>query len=741
MLAALCAGAGSETARPSEVKALPWPMDGPIKVTSTFGEYRNGHFHAGIDLSTFGLCGRELYALAPSRAWSARIDNRGYGNVLTLQQDDGLIVSYAHMKRFAPQVQGAVRALQEEQGHCLAEFGLEEALIRFVPGEAVGLSGSSGVGPPHLHMEIMTPDGEMVNPLRWYTVEDSVPPVAQRVVFTPLSPDALVNGKAEPVALRVRNEGNPSRGDVLGVPQVSGDIGLAVRAHDRINHGGDRVGLYRLTVEIRGEEVFRREYASCPRSQLRLIDLVWDRGLHRLGLPRCERLYKLPGDHLRFHEGSPGDGVLRTGVGALGYGPQTVNVYLEDAAGNVCHVPVSFVVNRPPEVVRATRVGRDTIAVDVRDEEPATCTLTFSVKTGGTWRRLPTSPLRPGVWHVPHPGVGRLMRIVASDERGSSSRPFFLADTRSSDRVVATEVSYELLGNWARVFLKAAEDLARAPLVFVAPGALSYSQAAMWAQDERTYGMELLLFPQAHPGFRLQFFVEGIGGGSGKAELFIPLNPITMVGTSRVSSDDGIATLTAGPDAVFQDTYVVVDRRHLPQPPMGLSLEREGYRFGPESILLNAPVLVSIRVREGASEAGLGLFCWKGGEYRYVPSTYEEATRSVGGLVNELGTFAVLRDLEPPTVRLMLREGATIPSGQKLIVRALVTDVGSGVDRSSVQMYLDGTPVPACPEGVAWVHRSMRDLDPGAHLIHVEAQDLVGNKSSAQVRIRVMPPR
>jgi murein DD-endopeptidase MepM/ murein hydrolase activator NlpD len=719
--------------------SLLWPLAIPAKVTSTFGEYRRSHFHAGLDFSTSGVSGYPLRALGPCTVWRVKVDPRGYGKLLGLQMSDGSRVTYAHMKRFAPGVEACVRQMQDQLGHCMVDFYPEPGRVTFEAGDIVGTSGSSGVGPAHLHMEIRTPDGEVVNPLvRWYSVPDSVAPTVYRLVLSPLNSSALINGRAAPVSVRVRKDGESDRWSALTTPQVCGEIGLSVRAVDRINSGGDRVGLYRLRVEIDGEPIFRREYGAFPEDQLRLIELVYDNDLLRRGFGRCERLYKLPGDHLRFHEGSPGDGVLRAGLGGLDYGPHSVDIFLEDAAGNCSAVTLPLLVNYPPEVVGIEWAGPDTLVMDVRDEDPGRCIASFAAKSRGKWRPLESRHLDTQRWIVRWQGPDALLSVHVKDPMGVSSRPFYRGEARAEGDDVAVEASYELEGTYVRITLRSARDLAQAPQTFVCPGSLGFSPASMWAQDERTYGMELLLFPQAAPEFRLVFLVNAADGGVGKAELCVPVSPLAMSGNSLVRSDDGQAWVAAGPDAVFQDTYLRVDGRALPHPGNGLELLTAGYRFSPESALLKGPVMIGMRVpAESATSEGVGIFRWGGGEdYRPLPGTFDAESDAMLGSIDELGTFALLRDQFPPTVRLEHRDGATL-ARQTIHIKGYAADRGTGVDPASVQMYVDERPVPACPEGAAWVHRLTEPLDAGEHVIRLEARDKVGNSASADVRVRV----
>ncbi|MBN1423746.1 M23 family metallopeptidase [Candidatus Fermentibacteria bacterium] len=714
----------------------PWPLSFPTKVTSTFGEYRRDHFHAGIDLSTYGTSGHVLTAVGSGSVWRVRVDPRGYGRTLSLRLDDGHIVTYAHMKRFAPQVEAVVREMQDELGHCMVDFFLEPHRVRVARGDAVGRSGGTGAGPPHLHMEVHSPEGEAINPLlHWYAVPDTVAPTVYRLVLSPLTATASINGRSKPLSVRVRKVSGSDRWEALGSLQVWGEIGVAVRARDRINNGGDQVGLYRLQTFIDGEEIFRREYDSFPEAQFRLLHLVYDADLLRRGFGRCERLYRLPGDHLSFHDNSPGDGVIRAGLGGLDYGAHTVEIQLGDIAGNCATITLPLTVNHPPEIVGLTWVSEDTLEVDIGDEEPGSCVLSFSQKKGGRWAGLESRALGGRRWHVRRPAPGVLLSVLAKDTLGAASKPFFRGDPGTDASIVHVDASHELVDGYVRIILTSSHDLSQAPHAFVAPGGLGYSRAVMRADDERTYSMDLLLFPQASPGFRIIFMVDCLEGGSGRAELFVPVAPLAMDGQSSVSSDDGVAWLSSGPDAVFSDLYVKVDAQVL-HPPSAMAPLSIGYQFSPENAPLKRPVVIGITLPDGSEDIrGVGMFRWDHESgYHFVPSTRDEVSRAMVGSTDRLGTFVLLHDPEAPEVSLLYGDRAVI-NRNKAVIRAQVRDRGSGVDPASVQMHIDGVPVPACPEGITWIHRATKGLERGEHLIRITAHDRVGNESSAEVRV------
>ena len=62
----------------------PWtpPLDIPIQLSGTFGELRNNHFHAGLDIRTQGRQGLEVKSVLPGKIKRIRVSTSGYGKAL-----------------------------------------------------------------------------------------------------------------------------------------------------------------------------------------------------------------------------------------------------------------------------------------------------------------------------------------------------------------------------------------------------------------------------------------------------------------------------------------------------------------------------------------------------------------------------------------------------------------------------------------------------------------------------------
>lgn len=130
--------------RPLAGGLLRTPLDG-VRISSRFGMRRHpilgySRMHRGVDFAA--PTGTPVYAAADAVVESVRFE-RGFGNVIRLRHQGGMMTLYAHLSRFAPGMRGGVRVRQ---------------------GQTIGRVGSTGMSTgPHLHYEIHIA-GRAVNP-------------------------------------------------------------------------------------------------------------------------------------------------------------------------------------------------------------------------------------------------------------------------------------------------------------------------------------------------------------------------------------------------------------------------------------------------------------------------------------------------------------------------------------------------------------------------------------------------
>jgi hypothetical protein len=152
-----------------------WPLPDSRELTSGFGEHRSNHFHGGIDVRTRG---EELACVAVDDGWVERIaiSPTGYGRTVYLRLPDGRTAVYAHLSRFADDIELVVRAEQLDVGIYRVDFPLERGEINFERGETIAWTGSSGIGAAHLHFELRE-SAVQIDPFFEYRRDDTQRPL------------------------------------------------------------------------------------------------------------------------------------------------------------------------------------------------------------------------------------------------------------------------------------------------------------------------------------------------------------------------------------------------------------------------------------------------------------------------------------------------------------------------------------------------------------------------------------
>lgn len=323
----------SAHAQPDYLKAQwAWPTEASTLLTGTFGETRSAHFHAGLDIKTWGREGYEVFASRDGILHRVGASPYGYGRVVYLKHDDGSISLYAHLRDFAPSIRHLVDSLRLQTYPFRFDEMLEQYGLRFRQGDLIAYSGSSGIGPPHLHFELRTPNQEPFNPLLAnIPVKDTTPPRISGIAIEPLSTDASVNGRAKITEI------TPSKGNAFGPVEVSGTIGLAVNASDYADGATNVYAVYKLELEEAGRSLFvsRADSFSYSNTSQMFLDRVYPLLMStRRGY---QRLYRRDGNTLPLYTTDGNEGRLR-----LSPGRHTLRITATDYFGNSTSAAVTI---------------------------------------------------------------------------------------------------------------------------------------------------------------------------------------------------------------------------------------------------------------------------------------------------------------------------------------------------------------------------------------------------------------
>lgn len=149
-------------------------------------ESREGGYHAGLDLRTAGRTG--LPVRSPVDGWVRRVRTspRGYGKALYVETAGGHTLVFAHLSRFHAPVQDLLRSAMQRTGRYQQDLTVEPRTLLVRRGELIALSGDSGTGAPHLHLEVRDAAGRPQNPARWLAFPDTVAPRVRAVRLVPV---------------------------------------------------------------------------------------------------------------------------------------------------------------------------------------------------------------------------------------------------------------------------------------------------------------------------------------------------------------------------------------------------------------------------------------------------------------------------------------------------------------------------------------------------------------------------
>lgn len=255
-----------------------WPVDVSRHLSGTFGETRSAHFHSGLDIKTWGREGYPVFATEKGYISRMAISARGYGKVLYVTHPNGYTSVYAHLQRFSPELQAYIDSIRVAQGY---RFEIDIDLgyaanthqgSRSNPrfpvqrGQRIAYTGSTGIGPPHLHFELRNPQERALNALEFgIQVKDRVPPTIRSLMVVPLAANSRVHGQTQRKVFQAIAKGETDNASVnFGRIAVQGPIGVAFDIFDGADEVNNKYAFYQAWLIDHGPENNDETHATSP---------------------------------------------------------------------------------------------------------------------------------------------------------------------------------------------------------------------------------------------------------------------------------------------------------------------------------------------------------------------------------------------------------------------------------------------------------------------------------------------
>lgn len=183
-----------------------WPIS-TQKLTGNYGELRPNHFHVGLDFSDETKMNQSVFAVKSGYVSRIKVSPYGYGKVLYVSHYDGMLSVYAHQSKFNDSIEAFVKREQLKNYSYEIELFPSKNEIQINQGDIIGYMGNTGGSTgPHLHFELRDVVTEIpLNPLRIYTLQDTIKPVCNAIAIFDLS-DSLRSQIYKTVKVKMKRD-------------------------------------------------------------------------------------------------------------------------------------------------------------------------------------------------------------------------------------------------------------------------------------------------------------------------------------------------------------------------------------------------------------------------------------------------------------------------------------------------------------------------------------------------------
>ncbi|MBN2227363.1 MAG: M23 family metallopeptidase [candidate division Zixibacteria bacterium] len=672
-----------------------WPVDGEIDLSSSFCEFRPGHFHGGVDIRTGGREGREVLAPADGYVWRIRYSYGGYGKALYLKDHDGHMYVFGHLSRLDNSLERLVHAHQYAAKRYYLDLYFPPDSLPVTAGEVIAYSGQTGYGGPHIHFEKRTSDNKPLNPLtNGFALNDNFPPVIRemQMVYRD-STSVFPNGKRRQV-IPVRFDRDRNRYVVDSVYLVQGDVGFAVKAFDQIRHNGPSLNLYRVRLFIDDYLYYENTFEQYDYAETGMVDLLFDYYMLMQDWDDWHVLFDRPGKKFSGSTSYHADRGGFSGSTRYSYGMHTARVETYDAAGNRSDLEFRFMFAPSGTFFTPRWAGDSTLYltacpdleyIDIKR------VIVSGYNGAGGWKHFDPSSIEARgrnnyVVHVP-PGRRdwQKLRISVAGVSGWYKDDLYLS--MASPRDMSYDIDYRLEGRGVRFTVTTRDRLAPIPRLELVYEDGYTCHVPVTAVSPRTYAA---FYRADHIATRIiRCYVYTEHSVTPIASRDVNLLAVGVGLKPLRYSVDKIFTVTADAGCTYAPILIEAyrDNRRFPR-----KADRIGgvYVLGPETLPLAGDVIVSFRGDFTANDTQVAVYRLNDdNEWSPLETTREQGRLSAR--TSLMGTYAVLRDTEAPRVKNISPGRNRSIASVYPEIHCMVSDKLSGIeDDDDVAVYIDG---------------------------------------------------
>lgn len=677
----------------ADTNSLLFPLKYQKSITATFGEYRMGHPHAGVDFSTGLQNGRLVLAADSGDVIRVKISYFGYGKVIYQRTSDGRILVYAHLSGFAPKIDKLVKAIQKENGNYTFSRFFSPGELSVTRGETLGYSGDTGTDVPHLHFEVRNSSNFTLNPLKnGISITDTIPPVIQKLHVMPIDYNAQINGEWHEKILTFTQ----SQEGVYTLEEpvrVGGKTGLAVKVTDYADNTQRLLNPYKIEFLINGEIKFLIQYDKFDYGDRGVSELDYVYRLKENRQGSFHRLYRLHRRTIFNPENLTGD------ISKLQPGQYNAQIIASDCNGNVSKANFKLVINLPPKISSVDfENSGDNLKIRIIADDPdgQVTRVSLSRMIGKDWVQVPAPALGKGLYEatITMPTEFTEFKVIATDDYSEKSAQYNTAYSPMAPTEPAGEVSarfsFDLRESVVSLLLLRNAGFSFTPKIVVTldPPPKSGKADLDYVIYQQATAIRInAQIPKGWKGGTIKFsgIFKSAQGVPYSGNWELPLQMVLSKGNVLVSADSK-AKMIFPVNAAYTDFPCMIHIEKV-RAPGYLQKITPLYSFSEVWKPLQKRPRISIKIPDGTPRIHeVGLYLYDRGVWWYMGNDRQKGYMTAS--VNHIGFFALMRDTSAPDIGDITPSG--VISNQKPTIEVQVSDAGSGIFSGGIDFKLNG---------------------------------------------------
>ncbi|MBU8920861.1 MAG: M23 family metallopeptidase [Bacteroidales bacterium] len=715
-----------------------WPVKGERRLSSSFGEFRDGHYHAGIDLRSYGAIGLPCLAISDGYLSRVKIGPQGYGKALYVKLTDGRTAVYAHLDCFGGEIDSMVWHHRVRKGSPWCDITLEEGKYPVSVGDTVCYSGNTGTSAPHLHFEIRDEQQRPINPLEEiYSIPDRQAPIISGLEIIPEdlpgnAQPSLVDGLPFTKECLLRASGREiyALSDTI---HIQGGVKFAVSVWDEQGYGRYRMAPLTIDLYVDGQTVY--SVRNSVFSYMQSAEIVLEYHIKGKGpAGRYTLLFRKNGN-TRTDRNGPGMIHSMGGVDRglhLSPGLHRCEIVTGDASGNFSRAVFNIKLGSQPVITGADRLeAAPEVVLSAVDPDGGGLSghLFESLDGGATWAEMQISERENYSTASVTDTGSALYRFQVFSGTGASAERWFSAGTVFSepDRAFFEILPREMEGG---LYVDCLSDAVIMDMpVLTVTGSSGTDTITVFRTDAGSFSSVVYAGKLGSGPHTFRVNGSDYRGFHADAAKVMNIYPLSSGGKAEIVVGDSIRVVLRAPSIRGKVVCQVAD---VTMPgPVGNGLRAVSGAF---SIRFTELSLRRALVLDAEMDRRIGLYIWnedKGWKCVGIPAMESDAV-----MIGRPGTYVFLRDGIPPLIKHAALEknhgGSSFFRNVTCILP--VIENGSGIDPYSAEAVINGDPVVCEWDGLRdrLVIPLPASMAPGNVTLEVLISDRAGNETAQQ---------